>query len=450
MPAMHLADQITALDAVSMTTLAPPPTAEPEPAPVLTGGLLGERTVYERSDGTWVINTPVFEGARDREGVWRRYCIPLLFLQERMHVDREGKRDFYIKEKQIRLDEECALLRLGHVFSHHAHSQLASLTGVPVSYFHRLISFGRRALAARCINAGIVDRKHMERYDEDGRFLVRLKHNTIRGLQTDTYGIYDNFQVLDDLVKILPQEMLPEIMCSQIWTDGNDIKFSFLFPDRWTQEPEGVAGIGCLVGNSEVGRLSVYVKPYIYIGETDTGISYDRADPELAIIEARHVGRKIEMRDRVRAKMRANVVSLLSSSQLLLAQLRACKNVNVVNPGAVLTYLCRRENLTQEMGRDWFAHLPRVPEGSALTAYQLVLALTVAAREKGADVRGDLEAAAGRMLVPSLTVKPDRLQATWMAYMAAGQKLEQRLPKLVEAHTTGVEVPLVQAELPSA
>jgi hypothetical protein len=448
------------------------PALEGEPANLLhyTSGILGSRRVIEREDGTFLNVLPeIAEQDITTEDVILRRCVPVAFYQEITHRRREGKRDERVREQPgpdnhpgVRLSIETLHLKHNNLpLTHHAQGQLCGHARVPIEYYHRLVKQGVLQLAALNVNTGVKLRAVHIRGAREGEFLIRVKDDEVRAVLTDDYGIFDNHDMLDAFVQCFPDEMIPELMVSQFWSDGDDVEGTVLVPNEWTNEPGHVFGIGIAFKNSEIGKRSMNFKPFVTRNGRG-GLMFDKRDTTNGVMEVKHSPSMTV--DSVKTQIRANVPALLRSANSLRTHLINSMQITIPNPREVLAALAIRFGIPANTSRLWYRnwinqslsapHIVQESETSRLAelvpfnsnVFYLLDSLMETTLSQSSETQMSMQSMAGQMLIDQLDQDEAGLTTYWMSQMIpAGQRLARRSNgvELIREYTVGQLPPVV-------
>lgn len=408
---------------------------------VHVGGVLGGRLVAERADGSFAV-VPVYDSTRTQTAfdLAMESCMPVMFFQEIMHRNRAGCRDEMVYEQPgdpeghpgIRLDVETLCFKHnGLPLSHYARTQLCGHARVPVEFFHRIVAQGEVQLAALNINRCVKQRAVHIRGALQGKFLVRIKNDAVIAVLTDNYGIFDNHNMLDAFVECFDADVVPSLMVSQFWTDGNDIEGTVILPNTWGDLPEQIFGLGIAFKNSNIGKRSMSFRPFV-TRKGQAGMTYDKKEVTNGVLEVKHTsGINVES---VKEQISRNVPLLINSAIFLRTHLLNSQNIIIPNPREVLASLAIRNGISAIVSREWYrnwiligddaAYRLRDAEGdawqaatdpSAPTVFHLLDSLMETARTQPPDMQITLQALAGHMLIDNLDKTEEELVTHWMS-----------------------------------
>lgn len=415
------------------------------------GGVLGSRSVVFQPDGTYTnISAPhtYAEGdsgeARASDLRYRSY-MPVAFFQEIMHRARVGKRDELVYEQPGQVEGHPGIkfnidtLNFKHnglPLTHYAKTQLCGHARVPVEYFHRLVDRGAIQLAAMNINVGIRLRANNVRGARDGKFLIRIKDEVVDGVLTDSYGIWDNHDMLDAFVECFPQEMVSSLMVSYFWSDGRDIEGTVVIPDDWTNEPGNIFSVGVAFRNSENGRRSLSFVPFV-ARRGQIGLTYDKKETENGVLELKHTsGINIAS---VKQEIRESIPKLLRSANSLRTHLINSKQILLPNPKDVLALLAIRFGIAPSISRMWYDFL--LVDGSD-TVFGLIDSLMETSLHQPFEIKLALQTFAGQMLTDNLNKSEADLVQLWMTtIIPAAQRLSRNStgPERIQEYTVGLQ-----------
>ena len=443
------------------------PAAEEGQSPTVlqyTGGALGSRYVLLQDDGSFVnMAARLAPQELTQEEVVLRACMPVAFFQELMHRDRRGKRDELVYEQPgrpdghpgVRLDvSDLHLKHNGLPLTHHAKTQLCGHARVPVEYFHRLVTQGVMQLAALNVNTGIKLRAGNIRGAQNGKFWIRIKNDVVDGILTDSYGIWDNHDMMDAFVECFRADMVPDLMVSQFWTDGRDIEGTVLIPSGWTNEPGNIFGIGIAFKNSENGRRSLVFRPFVTRNGRG-GILYEKKETTNGVLEIKHTsGISVQS---VKEEIARNIPVLLRSANSLRTHFMNSQQITVPNPRDVLAALAIRYGIPASTSRLWYrqwlldsnnhGRANEVTEDEARryeplvpTVFGLLDSLMETSLSQPPDAQVNIQVMAGQMLIDGLDKSEADLVQHWMStVIPAGQRLRRSStgPARIEEYTVG-------------
>lgn len=415
------------------------------------GGVLGSRSIVFQPDGTYTNITPAHTYAEgDSTGVRasdldRCSYMPVAFFQEIMHRARIGKRDELVYEQPGQVEGHPGIklnidtLNFKHnglPLTHYAKTQLCGHARVPVEYFHRLVEKGAVQLAAMNVNVGMRLRSDNVRGARDGKFLVRIKDEVVDGVLTDSYGIWDNHDMLDAFVECFPQEMVSSLMVSYFWSDGRDIEGTVVIPDEWTNEPGTVFGVGVAFRNSENGRRSLSFVPFV-ARNGQVGLTYDKKETLNGVLELKHTsGINVVS---IKEEIRESIPQLIRSANSLRTHLINSKQILLPNPADVLALLAIRFGIAPSISRTWY-DLFLVDNSSS--AFGLIDSLMETSLLQPFEVKLALQTFAGQILIDNLGKSEAELVQMWMTtIIPAAQRLRRNStgPERIEEYTVGLQ-----------
>lgn len=208
-------------------------------------------------------------------------------LASTLQHNEGAKRDFVMPARQI------AMLDSGSIFSpsfdpmpatDHGHRQIAEHVGIPQAYYDRMKA-DAPALLATNVNSWMSTRPEGERR------MVRTLHGNMRALLSDSYKRIDNYEVAEVALALLQQQPGLRIVSSAVTESKLYIKAVSADVEMKVPGSRRVGDLvqaGVVIGNSEIGNGSLFVKPFAEFLVCTNGMVRD------GVLRAAHVGRKID------------------------------------------------------------------------------------------------------------------------------------------------------------
>lgn len=215
-------------------------------------------------------------------------------LATELQRQADSERDFIVGSKHLSMNTNAELMlpESGEALgvTDFAHGQMADFVEVPRAYYRRMQAEDPSLLSAN-VNRWLRD------MPDDSRRMVRSNYKGVRALVSDKFRReLSNYGVAKRALEIAVQERNAQAV-SQTVTDTR-LYLKFVYPGIEREipgRPGDVMKAGLLVRNSEVGHGRFYVAPWALRKVCVNGMV---AETEIAKY---HVGRRIEVQDRIEA-----------------------------------------------------------------------------------------------------------------------------------------------------
>jgi hypothetical protein len=286
-----------------------------------------------------------------------------------------------------------------------AHDQIAGHLNIPRLFYRRL----------RGELPGLLDENvnRLLRHEPKQR-MVRTLDGTARAFLSDAYRRIDNHDIAQTVLPILGE--IPDVRIESCALTDQRMHIKAITPKITGEVKVGEeVCAGVYIGNSEVGRGSLEVYPFIYTLICTNGMIVEQAGE--GMMRRIHLGRRVEADNAGRvfraetlaADDRALMLALgdvvraavdeVRFRDLIAQMAEAAAGSRVADPVAAVQVLAKREGLGDGEQRDVLRHLA---EGGDLSRWGVLSAVTRAAEDvEGYDRATDLETLGGKILAYS-------------------------------------------------
>lgn len=382
-------------------------------------------------------------GMRHVSKEWQEHCQKFTSFQAQIKSDAARKTDEVRPEAEVRLDSSLRLPD-GLSFTQFGLSTLVSkYTGVPMAMVDFLVNNSEShpeyaGQLADYINNSLDERnsdyqnhvyKSGSSRAEKGKertFLLRKRfegdQEVVRMVGSERYGVADNDLMLDLLAESLPSKGIDLALASHVYNNGDDINGNILIPDMMKSRPDSDYGVGIAFRNSEVGKYTFQVTPFLFRAICKNGCIWGLRESEMRV-NKKHLG-TIDMWD-LRNQVKKAVEIALTEGNCLLNNMEMAQQVKVAKGdiGKIIAYLAKQNKLTVEQGRAWFQDFHIEPFENA---FGVINSLTRAAQRYNGDTRFELEAVAGEILSPKLQTSVNDMEKRWAQIIDRSSDLSKK------------------------
>lgn len=290
-------------------------------------------------------------------------------------------------------------------FTKQGFRRVARSLGMPVAVVDFLTSTGRTEDCVRYLNEDSVDKSRVLRTTKDRR---------ARALVSDKYTFLDDWRLVDLVKECVPDAL---VAFDKIDPDGSSSVQIFL-PDRMKATDWTDLGVGLTLRNSEVGELSAQVLPYVFSTVCLNGQIYGKSSSS-AVFRQIHAG-DFDLAE-LRRSLKAVIEAGLGHAELLLEAMVSSRQIAVKHPEKLILEIGRAMNLSLMTIKEARRNLDFEMRLQDSTAGAIVGAFTRAA--KTAPDRTDIEAVAGKLLLPGIYHDMRMLMESWGDWDARASKI---------------------------
>lgn len=191
----------------------------------------------------------------------------LIELAQTLQDIKDNAKDFLVPTAKLSMKEDGTLAfsngkTHGVIPNNYAHGQVAGYTGVPKTYYDRLLG-ENRALLAKNVNHGLA--KQAEELGRNGKpetRMLRTYKDGVRAMLSSSYRRLDSYDLCKEVLPVLADNRF-EVVSSEI-TDTR-LYIKALTPKVKAEITKGdVVQYGLVISNSDVGAGSVRVEPLVF------------------------------------------------------------------------------------------------------------------------------------------------------------------------------------------
>lgn len=325
--------------------------------------------------------------------------------------------DLFYTEGKIAIPE-MGIFTLGYT----AEKQIATWYNIPIKYLYRLKNDGRQGALDGLIQW------HFSNVRKNA--MIRTLGDRARALLSTSYERRDNWQVLGAILPTL--QGIENLTFRSVSINEDNMYLKLLIPDLEREvTPGDVVRFGVLIQNSEVGKGSVYLAPFVERLVCTNGLVVTSLANR-----SYHVGRRkdldVMLTDKTKrlddeaftAKVGDIIKYFLSPSvvERITRSFREASEKQIEeNPIKVITELQRDYSVTESEGEKILAHLIK---GGNLTTWGYVNAITRAAEDAEAYSRAtELEMIGGVFLNNTLAGKRKLRQTLDLEKLTEGMNI---------------------------
>jgi hypothetical protein len=335
-------------------------------------------------------------------------------------LSNERKHDEIRLYSGLKLEADCKLADGGATFTKRGFASLCRLTSMPPVMVDWLSRNDYKPELARFINSELVG---LEFDDEQNnrprkRVFTRFRESKdgnqlcCRALFSDRYAVCDSNILIAMVADALTASEREQARVHRLSYDGDELLCNLVWPGCDRQLGEAYQ-VGIAIQTSEIGTLRMQVQPWI--GRLVCANGLIVCTPTGQAVSKRHVG-KIDL-NLLAGDIRATVGSALAQADRALVQFEAGRRVELADAERIIIQLGRDHRLTTEQTKGWLrghdATLSEPNVGDA-SAFSIINGLTRSAQESElATERTQLEALAGRILVPRFDALYPEILAEW-------------------------------------
>lgn len=344
----------------------------------------------------------------------------LLTIFESVKNDSTKKFDLMVEEQTIRLDDKLEVNGVG--FTKNGLATLNTFTRIPHSMMEYQYTMNYFADYARYLNHELDLRREKPRVSKE--FLVRYRKTDngelIRGVMSNRYGIIDNVDVIDAVIRGIPG-VVSDCVVSNYRNDGDEMYSTVYLPD-YNKVEDSEYSCGFTITNSEVRSTTYNIKPFIYRRVDQTGYVYDKKD-SVVRMNMKHSG-KIN-KDKVETLTKSGINTALDLGRNLIDKFEWSKRVQISNAIRLIAALCREYKFSIQEGRRWYTNY--LQSEYKTTAFGIINSLSVTAKEYEDETRAMLEGATLKIAIPSLDSSFEEIQKRWSQYQSKAQLLDEKV-----------------------
>jgi hypothetical protein len=381
--------------------------------------------------------------------IWQDKCTPFLDFAEQVQRRQGGKVDLLKSQDYVRVDDTLHL-PTGEGFTEFGmYSLVTKYCDLPVgmTQFLRSTEWGNGdpkspemvkkhwSDLATYLNFALEQSNYRwedarDRGDKTRDLLLRIRPDedgnpVIRMVGSDRYGILNNYEVLEMIQNALPASDIDKALASHVFDNGDDMKGNILLPDNMKKFPDSDYGVGIAFSNSEIGKKTVEIHPFLFRAICLNGCIWGRRNMTQGVSK-KHLG---EMnKDDIAEHVKYVCQIALSEGHSLLEQMNFSRDASVPEDlvGNVIAYLTRENKMTVAEGKAWYNDYQVEPYSSG---FGIVNGLTRAAQRYDGNDRWNLENIAGSILTPSLTATKEQVVNRWDKVVERASELEEKTVK---------------------
>jgi len=352
--------------------------------------------------------------------IWQDKCQPLASVVNSINLLAPLKSDKLVSASAMVFDDEFRLA--GMPLTPRGMQRASRLTGVPKPMIDYMLEHDDAKSLIPHLNrefssasAAAPDKNYLVRMIKDGP----KEEPRVRAIFSDSYAAINNTDALDMLCKALPGSDRSNVLVSHL-DDGEEVLSGTLFlPDRMKTMPDSDYGVGIAFRNSEVGKSSYQVLPFLFRAVCLNGLIWGRMDQGIKVKQI-HSG-KIDMAA-LQAQVNHAVETALAHGTNLLNALQAIKEVEVSDAQKMIAMLSDRFDMNRQQAQAWETAFRVEPESNG---FGILNGLTRAAQGFDGETRSALETAAGEMLMPSLEMDLRSIMSRWQRFEADAADVKQ-------------------------
>lgn len=384
-------------------------------------------------------NTLGFESSAQHSHVakaWQDKCIHFADFRDGVKADAQSKHDesrplsWIHLDDSLRLPDDCAFTEFGLT------TWTSKYTDLPTSTVDFCRSHGYNDQLSKFINDAVQGavQSLAARGRKAKNLLLRKRidrstgEEVVRMVASDRYGVADNDLMLDLLYDAFPSAHIGDALASHACDNGDDIYGNILLPDGIKDNGDSDYGVGIAFRNSEVGKYTFEISPFLFRAICCNGLIWGRRDSAIKV-NKKHVG-AIDIAD-LRNQVNRAVKVALSEGNNLLQLLNYTKDAPVPQDMVFPTIvsLSRDNGLSVDEGKAWIKGFHVEP---TYNGFGIVNGLTRAAQRYSSDTRFKLEQVAAEIMAPALIADKVAVFDQWAKIIDRAHDVS---PKLMEQFT---------------
>ena len=379
--------------------------------------------------------------------VWQDQCIPIDDFAATIEAQRVGKIDVPKPMSFLHLSDDLTLPDGMNLTRNGLMSMVINYTNYPSGSVAYHLEHGDNVEVAKFINRELDETRSTWAAKQEKKItskftgtekdvLLRIRPDgdsqVVRMVASDRYGVLDNHEIMGMIIDAMKKTPyggnMEKALASHTFSDLDKMYGNIIMPDDMKQYPDSDYGIGLAFGNSEIGRKTAKVNPFLFRSICSNGCIWGKKEADFKLSK-KHLGEmnKTEIAERI---LYVCTVAL-NEGRDLMTQMEYSREALVSNDkiASVITYLTQQNKLTVAESRAWFAAFNIEPWDNG---FGIINGLTRAAQKFSGDARWNLESTAGSILTPSLTANQDAVKTKWAKIVERASELTQ---KEVERYT---------------